>query len=377
MSAPSKGSENLALALAYVEKWQLPAPTPATDETAVAADDTLNLGERATRFKQRVLDNGRRVWPLLWSSELRTLKHHYTLKTIHASISHDYRPALAGHPALKAIKLPRSDIEAIMASNAARVETYRVDRIALREPLALLERAKSALRHKDPWHIIAALCLITGRRPVELTSYGSFQKTSPDHPLRVLFTGQAKTRSAPGTRQGAYPIHVLDDSAVVVSAHNRARTALGLVGLSYKDTRAHYASLYKAIGQIYGSDPRGNDWTPQTLRAAHACMAYAAFASEAMAPTRFYSQQLGHKLLIDAPGAASAASGPGITSAAIADSRTADFYDRFYIPTVDLLKFRRAFGFDPSKATVSRKSALAKKPRRKLSNPPVYGLVRN
>jgi hypothetical protein len=139
------------------------------------------------------------------------------------------------------------------------------------------------------------LMAVTGRRPAEIFFSASFEPTRKKLPFPALiFSGQLKTRFAPGTSSEPYPIPVLAAPKTVLDAFRRLRAIR-----TYPDQqRAHIGTKDALNNEVKTAFGQGNlRWKPGHLRSAYGAICCKLFKPKNMTDDIFLAQILGHKLL--------------------------------------------------------------------------------
>ncbi|MFE3229854.1 protelomerase family protein [Nocardia sp. NPDC059228] len=141
---------------------------------------------------------------------------------------------------------------------------------------------------------IAALCALTGRRPVEVALRGHFTP-DPDNRHQLIFSGQVKTRDDERTA-AAYAIPVLGDRDLILAAIEKLRTEVP----QNIDNKAFSAKYNKEIGLASKKafkDVDGNPLIPSDLREAYATVAYFEFGDRNVLDIAYKCKVLGHKFM--------------------------------------------------------------------------------
>jgi hypothetical protein len=178
----------------------------------------------------------------LCAREVDRLRSEHTLATVKLYLS-SYRSALRAidpdHPALHARKhrggqrfsylaLTPEETRSLNAAYHAQVHKEQSDLIAL-DAQGFIATAKELLNSERYISLAMGLMAVTGRRPAEIFFSASFELTRKKLPFPALiFSGQLKTRFAPGTSSEPYPIPVLDAPKTVLDAFRRLRAIRNL-----------------------------------------------------------------------------------------------------------------------------------------------------
>jgi hypothetical protein len=141
---------------------------------------------------------------------------------------------------------------------------------------------------------IAALCALTGRRPVEVALRGQFVPVPGDR-NQVIFSGQAKTRD-PGRADMSYPIPILGDRETVLSALEELRSNVDQ-NIDNKQFSAKYNKEIGLASKKAFQDCDGKPLIPSDLREAYAAVAYYEFAERSVLDIAYKCEILGHKLM--------------------------------------------------------------------------------
>lgn len=141
---------------------------------------------------------------------------------------------------------------------------------------------------------IAALCALTGRRPVEVALRGHFTPV-PDSRHQVVFSGQAKTRDAERA-QASYVIPILGDRDMVLEAIKKLREEVDQ-NLENKEFSAKYNKEIGLASKKAFHDGNGNPLIPSDLREAYATVAYYEFADRNVLDIAYKCEILGHKFI--------------------------------------------------------------------------------
>ncbi len=149
---------------------------------------------------------------------------------------------------------------------------------------------------------IAALCALTGRRPVEVALRGTFIP-DPDHRNQVIFSGQVKTRDDERTA-APYAIPVLGDRDLIIEAVAKLRESIDQKLLAEADhsiaNKAFSAKYNKEIGLASKKafqDCDGKPLIPSDLREAYAAVAYYEFGEKNVTDIQYKCNVLGHKFM--------------------------------------------------------------------------------
>lgn len=141
---------------------------------------------------------------------------------------------------------------------------------------------------------IAALCALTGRRPVEVALRGTFTPV-PGNRHQVVFSGQAKTRDAERA-VAPYVIPILGDREMVLEAIEKLRTEVDQT-ITNKEFSAKYNKEIGLASKKAFKDGDGNPLIPSDLREAYAAVAYYEFAERNVLDIAYKCEILGHKFM--------------------------------------------------------------------------------
>ncbi|WP_234053790.1 MULTISPECIES: protelomerase family protein [unclassified Xanthobacter] len=186
----------------------------------------------------------------------------------------------------------------------------------------IIQRARELLHSTDPLDVGIGLLTVTGRRPLEAFSQGSFERvplTQSSGPAfarwAVLFRGQAMTRGQEGTRAGqAYMIPTLAPAKEIITALARLRSsdaaASDLVVKAGETQRLKWADmtsedfrraiierglLRQRIPELFADLwPGTTGLTAHNFRSLYAEVAYKNFAEGRFTKNSFFSAILGH-----------------------------------------------------------------------------------
>ena len=154
---------------------------------------------------------------------------------------------------------------------------------------------------------------LTERRPAEIFFSASFSLPKRNSPSPALiFSGQLKTRHAPGASFEPYPIPVLAEPKKIIQALDRLRSLKSFPSPDAVNTTTS-PQLPKYVSHAFGS--LDQPWKPGHLRSAYAAICCHRFKPINMTEDIFIAEILGHKLL------------PGATALSVGQSYK-DFYIR-------------------------------------------------
>ncbi|WP_282781903.1 protelomerase family protein [Nocardia sp. CC201C] len=141
---------------------------------------------------------------------------------------------------------------------------------------------------------IAALCALTGRRPVEVALRGTFAPV-PDNRYQVVFSGQAKTRDAERAT-APYTIPILGDRDLILEAIEKLRTEIDQ-NIDNKQFSAKYNKEIGLASKKAFHDCDGKPLIPSDLREAYAAVAYYEYAERNVLDIAYKCEILGHKFM--------------------------------------------------------------------------------
>ena len=192
------------------------------------------------------------------------------------------------------------------------------NRLVITNPVGLIETANNLLKpdNVDFYNTVIALLAVTGRRPIEILSTGSFQKSGAND---LFFSGQAKTREAKHAR-GDFNIFVLANPEKVLAALKKIRTEKDFSGLTNRQIESRTSGyLGIASRKHFNHVLSGTDMiTPKSLRGIWVNIAHQLFRPMSI-PSVFATNQLGH----------ATPDGQKVSRA------SADNYMQFYLPALE------------------------------------------
>jgi len=248
-----------ALTLAEAEQRVDAAPHNANERV-------LSVPERITAFIATLRATEPKAVFGVTMAEIRDLKAHYSLRYVRVSLT-TYRTAVRGalgdtHPALKYLHSFRDDITAYNQVDRAKIYARHHALVPI-DPDAFTEFALGQLSSSSYGRAVAALILLTGRRPAEICFTGSFEPIA-DRDDVVLFAGQAKTK---GTPKPPYEIPVLADPHDLIAA---------LAVIRARHVFSSEADAHRKAGEIVAGSREvfGPDYTPKELRKVYAAIVY-------------------------------------------------------------------------------------------------------
>jgi len=179
------------------------------------------------------------------------------------------------------------------------------------DPEAFIQTALDLLASDRYLEKGMGLMALTGRRPAEIFFSASFSLPKKKLPFPALiFSGQLKTRHAPGTSFEPYPIPVLAEPKKIIQALDRLRSLKSFPSPDAVNTTTS-PQLPKYVSHAFGS--LDQPWKPGHLRSAYAAICCHRFKPINMTEDIFIAEILGHKLL------------PGATALSVGQSYK-DFY---------------------------------------------------
>lgn len=201
---------------------------------------------------------------------------------------------------LRYLKLPKFYADERNADTREGVAGRRVSQIDV-SGRRFIADATAALSSQDWREKAVGVAALTGRRMAEVLIYGDFSDSEGSKSGFVNFAGQAKTRGAEGTMQGAYPIPVLAPAAYVLAAlksiHAERPELRGMEYNTFHDTHASKLTMAtrRVFSGAFSEVPKTKD-----LRAGYAAILYAKFLKtnkgKGKSVIEFYASILGHKL---------------------------------------------------------------------------------
>ncbi len=141
---------------------------------------------------------------------------------------------------------------------------------------------------------IAALCALTGRRPVEVALRGQFVPV-PGSRYQVVFSGQAKTRDAERA-VAPYTIPILGDRDLIMEAIEKLRSEIDQ-NIDNKQFSAKYNKEIGLASKKAFQDLDDRPLIPSDLREAYAAVAYYEYAERNVLDIAYKCEILGHKLM--------------------------------------------------------------------------------
>jgi hypothetical protein len=196
------------------------------------------------------------------------------------------------------LALPPEETRAINAAYHQRIHKDQSNLIPL-DPEAFIQTALDLLASDRYLEKGMGLMALTGRRPAEIFFSASFSLPKKKSPFPALiFSGQLKTRHAPGTSFEPYPIPVLAEPKKIIQALDRLRSLKSFPNPDAVNTTTS-PQLPKYVSHAFGS--LDQPWKPGHLRSAYAAICCHRFKPKNMTEDIFIAEILGHKLL---PGAA-------------------------------------------------------------------------
>lgn len=214
----------------------------------------------------------------------------------------------------------------------SRVVRFQRAQLPIPKPKKLLSLAIQLVTHpgvfdrgaragEPRWdRMLVGMALLTGRRPVEIGLFGSLKKIRGQKQW-AMFSGQAKTRGAETAQTVPYRIPLLAPADLVLVGWKNLRAALP----EFRDGTDFSNKTASRTADVMQEEFADLDQPLKLydLRAIYARLTYHLFAPANMADVAWFAQVLGHTTLAeDAPG----------KSAEMADTLTAAFYQRFYLP---------------------------------------------
>ena len=280
-----------------------------------------NLNARAQAFIERIatlsadLESHGRTRALalqklrrICQAEVRRLKDSYAPPTVKSYLS-KYRDAIRAIDPNHLVLRPRKmrsgqrfsylalDPEETRAINAAYHQSIHRDQSNLipLDPEAFIQKALALLGSDRYLEKGMALMALTGRRPGEIFFSASFSAPKEKLPFPALiFSGQLKTRQAPGTSFEPYPIPVLAEPRLIIRALENLRVMKTFLSADAVNTTSG-PQLPKYISHAFVS--LNQPWKPGYLRSAYGAICCHRFKPKNQTDDIFLAQILGHKLL--------------------------------------------------------------------------------
>jgi hypothetical protein len=141
---------------------------------------------------------------------------------------------------------------------------------------------------------IAALCALSGRRPVEIALTGKFTPT-PGTRHEVVFSGQAKTKDDERA-EAPYVIPILGDRDLFLEGIERLRAEIDTT-MDNKTFNSRHAKEVGIQSKKAFKDTDGKEIIPSDLREAYAAVAFHEFASKRITEIQYKCDVLGHKTM--------------------------------------------------------------------------------
>jgi hypothetical protein len=181
----------------------------------------------------------------------------------------------ANHPAYDMLRLSDAQYEQLRQGYQAAVSQRQADPVRIRNATGMIATGAALLASQNPYDIVLGLCLVTGRRPVEITSNPdtrldpvviSTDRGKITESYAVRFRGQAKTRGADDSLHNKVnTIPTLDRAPIVIAAFQRLRhmkpTWVAMPEASYKSFLVILNRRCKAIFAPFWPAPAGTVWT--------------------------------------------------------------------------------------------------------------------
>jgi len=208
------------------------------------------------------------------------------------------------------LKMDEAVIDAVAEEGRQRLREYTTSLARITDWEAILEEFQLLLHHQEPRFIAIGLMGVTGRRFAEILHSGdvcSVYRTLPSggkviQKYEVGFSGQLKTRGAPGTlHDQTYSIPVNADAKTVIEAFERLRSSEEGKTWAGMDSRALNVSVNKILNRALQSRseitqhwPKEVPLSLKMLRPFYAEVAFHYHAEETMTKAAFFAKILGH-----------------------------------------------------------------------------------
>jgi len=242
----------------------------------------------------------------LCRAELRAIDRDYRTDASRKVRITAYRNALRDARLTKyfltALRLPKARAQQLRTSYDLQVATKSEHQVPIYQYERLVEKALMCLDSPHYSTVLMGLCLLSGRRPVELCVTADFCEDETLPPGHVWFTGQAKTRSEEEAHD-AFAIPLLCDVPTFIDAWTRFIT---MKDFSVYDGAVHgrsAAEKFKALGKTFGEAYTRHfaslmppDTSVRNLRDAYGLIAYHTCrpAHPQIAINLYLRQVLGH-----------------------------------------------------------------------------------
>ncbi|WP_082789640.1 protelomerase family protein, partial [Acetobacter malorum] len=303
---------------------------PPTRKEALAA---FTVALRAAAASAQPGDAIEALWQREWASTA-----HLADTTRKLYVSKYYRPAAKAilgedSPYLTMIAVPADMMDRINGDYRHRVISQNKTLIHVPHWRDLVDVASGVIRKAQGWtrlttdqatQVAAALLLLTGRRPYEVISCGSFEPAALPGGAKgakskwsVMFSGQSKTRGREGTNfETAYEIPVLAPAPDVLAAFQKLRaspdgqewqtltndefSALtnsrgpdGVLAIRAVVTDL-YGPLWPKEDMVFNRRANRDEVKVKGLRPLYAEIAYKFFSAPAISKNSFFATVLGH-----------------------------------------------------------------------------------
>lgn len=208
------------------------------------------------------------------------------------------------------LKMDEAVLEAVAEEGRQRLREYTTSLARITDWEAILEEFQLLLHHPEPRFVAIGLMGVTGRRFAEILHSGDVCPVYQTLPaggkvirkFEVGFSGQLKTRGAPGTLHGqTYAIPVNADAKTVINALERLRSSDEGKAWAAMDSRSLNVSVNKILNRAlqarYEITQHWPDEVPLSLKMLRPFYAEVAFhyhAPETMTKAAYFSQILGH-----------------------------------------------------------------------------------
>jgi hypothetical protein len=249
-----------------------------------------------TRAEQ--VQHDRKAAHTLCRAEVRLIEQWRTTDASRKDLLTDYRNALRDKRMTKyfltAMRLPKVRARQLRVSYDLQVAAKSEDQQPIYHHERLIDKALACLDSRYYSTVLLGLCLLSGRRPIEICMTGDFCEDVNLPEGQVWFAGQAKTRNEEREEQ-PFAIPLLCDVPRFIDAWDRFRTM--------KDFTSYDGRRFKSLGKTFGEAYTAHfaplmpsDTTVRNLRDAYALIAYHTCrpAHPQIAINLYLKQILGH-----------------------------------------------------------------------------------
>jgi Telomere resolvase ResT/TelK catalytic domain len=141
------------------------------------------------------------------------------------------------------LRMPKVRARALRPLYDAKVADKSSNQQPIHHYQALVEKALDCLTSRSYATVMVGLCLLSGRRPIEICMTGDFCEDASLPERHVWFSGQAKTRDDE-LAQAPFAIPLLCDVPTFIDAWTRF--------LDMKDFRGYEGERFKSLGKTFG-----------------------------------------------------------------------------------------------------------------------------